>query len=217
MLEIKTLPVTELQQNCRILWKQGTTQALVVDPGGDAPLISSFLKSQGLVCEQIWLTHSHFDHCGGVARLMSEGVKILYGHIIEREFRQRVEDILTLYGISSKDMKNSPEPTHYIKGGETLEFQSVEFKVLFTPGHSPGHLCFYAPSENVLLAGDTLFNGSIGRTDLPGGDYKTLINSIVEKILILPDDTKVLSGHGPDTTIGHERKNNPFLTGEINE
>ena len=215
MLAIQLIPVTELQQNCRVLWRKGSSAALVIDPGGDADRIIKFLKSESLVCEQIWLTHSHFDHCGGVAGLMAACSAKVYGHPIEKEFRQRVEDVKRMYGITSKSMTNSPEPTEYLTGGEALSFAEVSFSSLFTPGHSPGHLCYYAASENLLLAGDTLFSGSIGRTDLPGGHHSTLINSIVEKILVLPDDTRVLSGHGPDTTVGRERSSNPFLNGSF--
>jgi len=218
MLNIEVIPVTNFQQNCRILWSEGASDALVIDPGGDGDRIARFLDSRELKCTQIWLTHSHLDHCGGVEQLIRlVGEVPLLGHPLEREFRARVEDIKAMYGIQSNAMSNCPEPTRYIEGGEDLEFAGVSFKVLFTPGHSPGHLCFYAPSEGVLLAGDTLFAGSIGRSDLPGGDHTTLLKSIIEKILTLPDDTRVLSGHGPETRVGVERDSNPFLVGDFDE
>ena len=108
-------------------------------------------------------------------------------------------------------MRNCPEPDEYIKGGETLSFASNKAEVRFTPGHAPGHVVFYFADQNLLVAGDTVFQGSIGRTDLPGGDHETLLTSIREQILTLPDETKILSGHGPDTTVGQERLTNPFL------
>lgn len=113
--------------------------------------------------------------------------------------------------MSEEPLENCPEPTVGISGGETLNFEGESFEVIFTPGHSPGHLCFYNAKENVLIAGDTLFAGSIGRTDLPGGDYSTLMTSIREKIFTLPPSTKVLPGHGPDTTVEEEKKSNPFF------
>ena len=214
MLKIEVIPVSDFQQNCRILWQDGSTEALVIDPGADGDRIEKFLSSRKLRCTQIWLTHSHLDHCGGVAYLLRNNADaLLFGHLIEREFRSRVEDIKSMYGIQGDKMTNCPEPTRYLEGGETIDFAGVSFMTLFTPGHSPGHLCFYAPSEGLLLAGDTLFAGSIGRTDLPGGHHATLIKSIIEKILTLPDDTRVLSGHGPETRVGTERDNNPFLQG----
>jgi hydroxyacylglutathione hydrolase len=217
MLTVKTFPVTEFQQNCRILWQSGHPSALVVDPGGDGDRIIQFLQRENLTCSEIWLTHSHLDHCGGVACLLKQYPVALLGHPIEREFRLRVNDVKAMYGIVSSSMENCPEPTRYLEGGEEVEFQGTKFSVLFTPGHSPGHLCFYAAEEKFLLAGDTLFAGSIGRTDLPGGDFKTLKKSIVEKILTLPDDTRVLSGHGQDTLVGTERRTNPFITGDYDE
>ncbi len=217
MLHVKTLPTTDFQQNCRVLWREGGSCALVIDPGGEGGVIERFVKSKALICTEIWLTHSHLDHCGGVAHLMEAFSPTLTGHRIEREFRQRVEQIKGMYGISAPDMINCPEPTRFLEGGETIVFDGVAFSVLFTPGHSPGHLCYYAAEEKLLVAGDTLFAGSVGRTDLPGGDFHTLRKSIVEKILTLPDDTRVMSGHGPDTLVGRERKTNPFLTGEYDE
>jgi glyoxylase-like metal-dependent hydrolase (beta-lactamase superfamily II) len=214
MLNIELFPVTDFQQNCRILWQDGTADALVIDPGGDGDRIEKFLISRKLRCAQIWLTHSHLDHCGGVSQLLRTNASIpLFAHQLEREFRSRVEDIKDMYGIQGNSMTNCPEPTRYLEGEETLEFAGVSFTTLFTPGHSPGHICFYAPTEGLLLAGDTLFAGSIGRTDLPGGNHATLIKSIIEKILTLPDDTRVLSGHGPETRVGVERDTNPFLQG----
>lgn len=217
MLQIATIPVTDFQQNCRVLWHDGDSSALVIDPGGDSPRIEAFLSDKGLVCTEIWLTHSHLDHCGGVAGLKRRYKALLSAHPGEQEFRRRVDEIKLMWGLSSSEMTSCPEPERHLTGGETISFGETVFQTLFTPGHSPGHLCFYAPAEKVLLAGDTLFAGSIGRTDLPGGNHIQLINSIVEKILPLPDDTRVLSGHGPDTLVGRERSTNPFLTGDFNE
>lgn len=201
------LVVTPIQQNCRVFLGK---DALIIDPGGDADKIIENLGGKDI--SQIWLTHSHLDHCGGVADLMEAFPKAkLYGHEIEKDYRQRVEDIAAYYGIPEGSMKNCPEPDVYLKGGETLEFEDMSFEVRFTPGHAPGHLVFINKKDKYILAGDTLFQGSIGRTDLPNGDYSTLIKSIKTELLSLPDDFQVLSGHGSDTTIGEERRTNPFL------
>ena len=137
------------------------------------------------------------------------GAKV-YGHPVEAMMRSRVEDIAKMYGIL-EGMENCPEPDVFIGGGETLKFGRFSFDVLFVPGHSPGHVCFYEKAERVLLAGDTLFAGSIGRTDLPGGDSDTLLKNIREKLLCLPDETIVMPGHGPNTTILDEKETNPFV------
>lgn len=211
MLDIVTVPVTGFQQNCRLLGDADLGIAVVIDPGGDVPLILRELERRKWKCVEIWLTHSHLDHCGGVAKLIAQTKAKLRAHPGEREFRVRVNEIAAMYGIAQGEFDACPEPDEAIKGGEKLEFAGHCFETRFTPGHSPGHLVFYCAAANLLIAGDTLFAGSIGRTDLPGGNYEQLMQSIVQQILSLPDSTKVLSGHGPDTTIGAERKSNPFL------
>lgn len=212
MLTIHTIEVTAFIQNCRILTVKGSQNAVVVDPGGGISKIEQYLKTNSLTLKEIWLTHAHIDHCGGVAALLRNCGNIpLLAHPGEKVLRENIEAIAKLYGVSDEPLENCPEPTRGISGGETLNFEGESFEVIFTPGHSPGHLCFYNAKENLLIAGDTLFAGSIGRTDLPGGDYSTLIASIKEKIFTLPPDTKVLSGHGPDTTVEVEKKSNPFF------
>ncbi len=209
-IEIALLTLTPIQQNTRVVISGST--ALVIDPAGEGHKIIKFLDDRSLTLTQVWLTHSHLDHCGGVQDLLAKFPNAkLYGHPEEKFFRQNVENICVNYGIPHGIMKNCPEPTDYIIGGEKLEFGGLEFESIYTPGHSPGHISFYQGYSGVLFAGDTLFAGSIGRTDLPGGDHDLLIRMIKEKILTLPDNTKVLSGHGPDTTVGREKNGNPFL------
>lgn len=211
-LEIFTIPVTPFQQNCRVV-SDGEGGALVIDPGGEAERILSFVHSRELEVKEVWLTHAHLDHCGGVKNILDATGATLTAHKIEEEFRANVPKICAMYGIPQGDMKACPEPERYVEGGEELPFGDYRFEVFFTPGHSPGHVCFYYAPEKILLAGDTLFEGSIGRTDLPGGDHATLIRSIREILFSLPGETRVLCGHGPDTTIGVEKKSNPFVGG----
>ncbi len=210
-LEILKIPVTDFAQNCRIMFSPQSLNAVIIDPGGEGSKILKICAEKKLKVKEIWLTHSHLDHCGGVFDIVEKTSAKLYGSEIEKVMRAQLENILVSYGISHSDMKNCPEPDIYLKGGEMLKFENVEFEVLFTPGHSPGHLCFYNKDAKMLIAGDTVFDSSIGRTDLPGGDHQTLIKSIKEKILTLPDNVKILPGHGPDTSVKKERDTNPFL------
>ncbi len=212
MLRIQTIVVSPFAQNCRILTCDKQGLAVVVDPGGDAALILDALGRSSARLQAIWLTHSHLDHCGAVAELKSEFDVPLLAHPIEKELRANVERICEMYGVPPGLMQNCPEPDTEIVGGERLQLGEEEFELLFTPGHSPGHICFYNRKASKLIAGDTLFAGSIGRTDLPGGDHRTLIRSIKEQILTLPGETAVLSGHGPDTKISAEISSNPFLS-----
>jgi hydroxyacylglutathione hydrolase len=213
MIEVVTLEVTPFMQNARILFETGEDRAVVVDPGGESDRIIAELTKRKLRCQEIWLTHSHLDHCGGVRRLKEVTKAPLLGHPVESMMRARVVDIAAMYGLPGADLENCPEPERMITGGETLTVGSASFEVLFTPGHSPGHLCFYNRSNRLLIAGDTLFQGSIGRTDLPGGDFDVLMDTIKGILFALPPDTRVMSGHGPDTTIGEEQQTNPFVRG----
>ena len=211
MLKIETIPVTEFLQNARLLWDSDTLEGVVIDPGGDAAKIMDSVRRERVKVKAIWLTHSHLDHCGAVAPLLKELSCPLVGHPDETVMRQGVRAIASMYGLPEDDWHDCPEPGVLVTGGETLHVGPHEATVLFTPGHSPGHVSFYFPREKTLISGDALFAGSIGRTDLPGGNHRELISSIKERILPLPDETKVLSGHGEDTTVGEERRSNPFL------
>ncbi|MCB0337993.1 MAG: MBL fold metallo-hydrolase [Bdellovibrionales bacterium] len=209
MLEIETFVVTPFAQNARVLLDGET--AVVIDPGGESEKIWRFIQDRGVRLTEIWLTHSHVDHCGGVAALKEKSEAILVAHSNEEFLRSNVDKICAMYGLPQGDMSNCPEPDVCIVGGEQLQIGSNLFEVLFTPGHSPGHVSFFAPSLGIIFSGDVLFQGSIGRTDLPGGDHQTLLTSIKEKLLVLPEKTVVYCGHGPNTTIEIERENNPFL------
>lgn len=212
MLEITRVPVTEFQQNARVLRCTTTGDMVIVDPGGDYPLIQEVVASKEGRCIAIWLTHSHLDHCGGVAPLLERYAVPLIAHPGEQEMRAHVTSIAKMYGLPLENWPTCPEPSQSIVGGETLSVGKHSALVLHTPGHSPGHVSFYFAEDGVVLSGDALFQGSIGRTDLPGGNHEQLITSIRRELLTLPDATRVLSGHGPDTTIGAERATNPFLS-----
>lgn len=212
MLEIVTVPVTVFAQNARIVFDSATLEAVIVDPGGDADALIGELARRNLTLKAIWLTHSHLDHCAGVAPVLRARPVPLLGHQDEALMRAQTQRIAAMYGLPADEWPNCPEPSMFLRGGETVAIGGHAAEVLFVPGHSPGHIAFYFETEGILLSGDCLFQGSIGRTDLPGGNHKQLLASIRDSILVLPDETRVLSGHGPDTTVGFERESNPFLT-----
>lgn len=211
MLKIVCLPVTELQQNCRFIIDTNTKKSILIDPGGDAKKLLNFIEKESLSLVEIWLTHSHFDHCGGVADIKAVFNVPLRGHKIEAEMRAQVENIAQMYGLLNSGFKNCPEPEYFLNDQDQLQLGEHIFLCFFTPGHSPGHICFYNAENSVLIAGDTLFAGSIGRTDLPMGNFETLANSIRTKIYSLPDNTDVLPGHGPNTKVKTEKMTNPFV------
>jgi len=211
MLEIITIPVTEFSQNARVLICNESKSAVIVDPGGEAERIAKECTKRDVSVNAVWLTHSHLDHCAGVAPLLKIFPVPLYAHPAEQMFREKVPEIAMMYGLPRGEWPACPEPSVNIKGGEELQVGKSVAKVIYTPGHSPGHVSFYFKSESVIVSGDVLFQGSIGRTDLPGGDHEQLINTLRTEFLVLPDDTRVLSGHGDDTSIGAEKRRNPFL------
>lgn len=211
MLKVETIQVTEFMQNARVVWDSDSLEGVIVDPGGEPEKILDFVRREKIKVKEVWLTHSHLDHCGGVAPLLKELLCPLVAHPDEAMMRQGVQAIAAMYGLPVEQWHICPEPSVVVTGGEVLSVGAHSTQVLFTPGHSPGHVSFYFAKENTLISGDVLFCGSIGRTDLPGGNHRELISSIKERIMPLPDETTVLSGHGQDTTVGRERVSNPFL------
>ncbi|MBO6537864.1 MAG: MBL fold metallo-hydrolase [Rhizobiaceae bacterium] len=204
------IPVTPFQQNCAVLFDEETKEGVVVDPGGDVEVILQTLTENGLTIKEIWLTHGHLDHAGGAMELKEAlKVDIIGPHEDDKQLLANIERQSEQFGLPGA-MKNCT-PDRYLKEGEKVTFGDHEFEVLHCPGHAPGHVVFYNRAAKFAHVGDVLFNGSIGRTDLPGGDHDTLINSIKEKLLPLGDDIGFICGHGPGSRIGDERRNNPFL------
>ena len=202
------LPVGMLQCNCSILGDETSHEAIVVDPGDDIPRIMAILNRHHLTVKQILITHAHIDHIAGAARLKQlTGAPILYN---PRDLPLvKMMDVQAGWlGMPTPEV-HSPDDT--LEDGRVIAISGLSGNILHTPGHTQGSVCLHLPDRELLLAGDTLFAGSVGRTDLPGGDGPTLIRSIREKLLPLSDATVVIPGHGPKTTIGEERESNPFL------
>jgi glyoxylase-like metal-dependent hydrolase (beta-lactamase superfamily II) len=207
-LSVIQLPLGPLQTNCYLMACTATQQAAVVDPAWDGRAILAQATSRGWSISHILLTHSHFDHVGGLAELKELTGAPIYAHPDAGPMLARATAAAALWGIHVDAPPPADQP---LAEGDVLAIGELRPLVLFTPGHAPGHVCFHLPDDGVLFDGDVLFQGSIGRTDLPGGDIDLLMSSIRDKLLPLPDETAVLSGHGPATTIGNERRHNPFL------
>lgn len=203
------IPVTPFQQNCSLLWCEATKRAVVIDPGGDLPDIERAIAEANVSVDKIWLTHGHVDHVGGAAELSAKlGVPIEGPHRDDQYLLDHVVDAARMFGIEGVA---NVTPDRWLEEGEQIEVGDLTFDVLHCPGHSPGSVAFINAAQRLAIVGDVLFAGSIGRTDLPGGDHHRLLRSIRDKLLPLDDDVTVLSGHGPVTTIGRERATNPFI------
>ncbi|HEY4008563.1 MAG TPA: MBL fold metallo-hydrolase [Acidobacteriaceae bacterium] len=204
----ETFPVGVLQCNCTILGDEQTRDAIVVDPGYEVPRILATLAKHQLTVRQIVVTHAHIDHIASALELKQiTGAPILY-NAADLPLAAMMEMQAAWIGVETPTVK---PPDHSPADRERITAGSIDAEVLHTPGHTEGSLCLHVASESLLLAGDTLFAGSVGRTDLPGGNHGRLIASIRERLLPLPDKTLVIAGHGPATTIGDERASNPFL------
>ena len=207
-LNYQIIPVTPFEQNCSLLWCDETLRAAVVDPGGDIARILAVVKSKGLTLEKILVTHGHIDHAGAVAELAERLSLPIEGP-------QREDDFWIQNLTQQSQMFGFPEarafvPDRWLEQGDRVSVGNVELAVLHCPGHTPGHVVFFNKAGRLAIVGDVLFKGSIGRTDFPRGDFDTLISSIHNRLWPLGDDVAFVSGHGPMSTIGAERRSNPF-------
>ena len=209
MLNIQVVPVTEYQQNCSIVYDDASMTGIVLDPGGEPEKIAAVVEQLSVTVEAIWLTHGHLDHAGGAEGLKKLlDVEIIGPHEADLMLLQGIEIWAANKGMSG--MYNAM-PDQWLNEGDVLSIADHQFEVLHTPGHAPGHVVFVCRDAKLILMGDVLFQGSIGRTDLPGGDHQTLMDSIANKILPLGDDFHFVCGHSPRSTIAHEKATNPYL------
>ena len=210
---IRVVPVTPFQQNCSVLWCENTREAAVVDPGGDLDDVLSVVDEEGLKLSRIFLTHAHVDHAAGTAELARRrGVPVEGPHISDRFLIQQLPQYTAMFGLGPAE---AFEPSRWLQQGDRVRVGDVELAVLHCPGHTPGHVAYFDEPGRFAIVGDVLFKGSIGRTDLPGGDHETLIRSIRENLFPLGDDVRFLSGHGPMSTFGAERRSNPFVGDQL--
>lgn len=208
-MKVYVVPVTPYQQNCSILCCEQTGKAAIVDPGGEIERILQAVEQAGVEVEKILVTHGHLDHAGAVAELAERlGVPIEGPHREDAFWIDRL-------GEQGRSMGFPPSrpftPDRWLEDGDTVTIGKTVLQVLHCPGHTPGHVVFFSPEARFAVVGDVLFQGSIGRTDFPRGDYDTLVKAIREKLFPLGDDVQFLPGHGPASTIGHERQTNPFV------
>ena len=209
---LEKLTVGPFQENCYIVGDEATGTGALFDPGDEATRIALAVEQTNLEIAQIVITHAHIDHVGAVASLVDEYACPVVMHPEAEPMLEQLPNQALMMGVRFGKV---PAVDGYIEDEEVIRVGELSFSALYTPGHAPGHLAFYAPGEGLVISGDALFAGSVGRVDLPGGSMEVLMRSINERLLTLPDETRVLSGHGPETTIGEERAHNPFLAGGL--
>ena len=211
-MKIKSFTFNPFQENTFVVY-DNTKECVIIDPGcytdKERDELRRFITIEGLKPVKLINTHCHIDHVLG-NKFVSELWDLeLYINKEDLSLLENAGNIGKMYGM--EDYEGSPYPKHFLVQDDTLTFGESSFKILFTPGHAPGHICLYSKENNLVIAGDVLFQGSIGRTDLPGGDHSTLINSIITQLFPLPNETQVFCGHGPATNLGYEKENNPHL------
>ncbi len=207
-LRVTVMEVGPLAENAYIVGHPASGKAVLIDPGEDAEAILGQLSAAGMVLDKILLTHGHFDHVGGVRLIKERTGAGVYAHPEEVDRMLKAPRQGAMFGLG---VDKPPAPDVLVRDGDIVPFVDQQFRVLHTPGHTPGHVAFVC--GGLAFVGDLIFAGSIGRTDLPGGSHLALVRSVREKIFTLPDDTILLPGHGPATTVGEERRSNPFFTG----
>ena len=213
ILKAAIITVTPFQQNCSVIWKEDTKIAAVTDPGGDLKLIEKFIEDQNLTLSKIFITHGHLDHAAEAKALANKFNVVIEGPQIEDEFlTSTLETQGKAYG-----MPNAQNfvPDRWLNEGDQIELDGEKLDVYHCPGHTPGHVIFHHIESKLAIVGDVLFQGSVGRTDLPGGNMEALISAIREKLLPLGDDITFIPGHGPISTLGQERLTNPFVADQL--
>ena len=213
ILKAAIITVTPFQQNCSVIWKEETKIAAVTDPGGDLELIEKFIEDQNLTLSKIFITHGHLDHAAEAKTLAEKFNVVIEGPQIEDEFlTSTLETQGKAYG-----MPNAQNfvPDRWLNEGDQIELDGEKLDVYHCPGHTPGHVIFHHIESKLAIVGDVLFQGSVGRTDLPGGNMEALISAIREKLLPLGDDITFIPGHGPISTLGQERLTNPFVADQL--
>lgn len=208
ILQIRPFVAPGFGENGYIVWRDGSTTAVAIDPGNSVAPMLQLLRDEGLQVGAVLLTHAHLDHVEGVARLVRETSAPIYLHPADRFLYDHVAQQAQQFGMRVDPL---PEVSHTLDHGQTITIGDVSYHVLHAPGHSPGHVVFLVEEAECAFVGDVVFQGSIGRSDLPGGDFAQLMESIRAQVLTMPDDTTLYAGHGPPTTVGHERATNPFL------
>lgn len=208
-MDYLVIPVTAFAQNCSLIWCAQTRQAAVVDPGGDAEIIKRHVEEKGVTITQILLTHGHLDHVGAAAELAAfYGVTIVGPHKADAFWLENLPTQSQMFGL---EYCAPLTPDRWLEEGETVNVGDVRLEILLCPGHTPGHIVFLDRPGRLLISGDVIFSGGVGRTDFPQGSHTDLIASIKNKLLPLGDDIRFLPGHGPESTLGRERISNPFL------
>jgi hydroxyacylglutathione hydrolase len=207
-MDVRTFTVGPFVENSYLVRREGSDRALFVDPGDEAPKLLGAIESLGVTLEAILLTHTHIDHVGAVAPVAKATGAEVWVPVIEKDVLSNIMDFVPWPGFGPFE---SYDAEHTLEGGERLTMAGFDIDVLFTPGHSPGHVTFSIPDEQVVFSGDVLFEGSVGRTDLPGGDWATLLDSIRGLVDALPEETTVYPGHMGVTSLGAEKRTNPFL------
>ena len=212
MLKAFIQPVTPFQQNSSILYCDVTKKCAIVDPGGDIELLLNIAKDNELVPDKILLTHGHIDHAGGATELSEIlNVEIHGPHKEDKFLLDELQKQGEMFGLPSKNCY----PHEWLDEGDVIKIGNEVLEIFFCPGHTPGHIIFFSKENNLAIVGDVIFNGSIGRTDLPGGDYDQLINSVKEKLWPLGKNIDFIPGHGPVSTFEAERANNPFVSDKV--
>lgn len=212
-LKYQVVPVTSFAQNCSIVWCDETMEGVVVDPGGDVKQLAAIIEELGVKVVNLVLTHGHLDHVGGTEPLAEIlGVKIVGPHKADDFWLQGLENQSQMFGFP---LTKAFQPHQWLEEGDTVSFGNQTMQVIHTPGHTPGHVVLFVEEAQLAFVGDVLFNGAIGRTDFPQGDFNTLISSIKTKLWPLGREVRFVPGHGPESTFGRERASNPFVADEM--